>query len=148
GPGSAIACSGRGGRRATRSRNPDGLVAVLEPEVVLRADTGVLKVMRGARSEQGSTYVLEGCSVRPTDACERSPRHHCVASGWTADGGEGFTVTGGKIVEIDILAGPRSAASARSDSARGLTLSASVRLVPSCRFAAVDENQTTREGDR
>jgi DNA-directed RNA polymerase specialized sigma24 family protein len=92
---------------AARAGDFDGLLAVLDPDVVLRADSGTLKVIRGARA------VSEGAVTFSRIA--RSARVALVngAPGivsWFPDGRPlsvmGFTVTRGKIVEIDILADP------------------------------------------
>jgi ketosteroid isomerase-like protein len=96
---------------ASREGNFDALVAVLDPDVVLRADSGALRV-RASREVQGARAVAEQALMFKRLA--RFPRPALVngAAGLvTARAGRpyavmGFTVAGGKIVEIDILADP------------------------------------------
>jgi RNA polymerase sigma factor (sigma-70 family) len=96
---------------ASRDGDFDALVAVLDPDVVLRADLGPvpaggLREVRGAASVAGQalTYSRLGLFVRPALV-------NGVAGAVTTRDGEpfsvgGFTVRGGKIVEIYILADP------------------------------------------
>jgi RNA polymerase sigma-70 factor (ECF subfamily) len=90
---------------AARAGDFDALLAVLDPDVVLRADTGALRVVRGAGavSERALTFSRLSQSARLA-LVNGAPG--IVA--WLPDGRPmavmGFTVTGGKIVEIDILA--------------------------------------------
>jgi RNA polymerase sigma-70 factor, ECF subfamily len=92
---------------AARAGDFDALLAVLNPDVVLKADPGTLRVVRGARA------VTEGALTFSRLA--QSARLALVNGapgivGWLPDGRPmavmGFTVSGGKIVEIDILADP------------------------------------------
>jgi RNA polymerase sigma-70 factor (ECF subfamily) len=96
---------------ASREGDFDALVAVLDPDVVLRADLGALpgggsREVRGAETVAGQalTYSRIGLSV-----------HRALINGAaglvsTREGRVfsvgGFTVRGGKIVAIDILADP------------------------------------------
>jgi RNA polymerase sigma-70 factor (ECF subfamily) len=89
----------------------DALVAVLDPEVVLRADRGAIP--RGAsRLVQGARAVAEGALTFAELARFAQPALVNGAAGLVvAPGGRpfsvmGFTVEGAKIVEIDILADP------------------------------------------
>jgi RNA polymerase sigma-70 factor (ECF subfamily) len=96
---------------ASRDGDFDALVAVLDPDVVLRADLGPLPA-RGSREVRGAaavagqalTYSRLGLLVQPAlvngSAGTVATRH-----GEPFSVG-GFTVRGGKIVEIDILADP------------------------------------------
>jgi RNA polymerase sigma factor (sigma-70 family) len=87
----------------------DALVAVLDPDVVLRADLGPAggsREVRGAAAVAGQAraYSQIGLLVQPALV-------NGVPGAVTTRGGEpfsvgGFTVRGGKIVEIDILADP------------------------------------------
>jgi RNA polymerase sigma-70 factor (ECF subfamily) len=92
---------------AARAGDFDALLAVLDPDVVLHADTGTLRVTRGARavSEGALRYSRLAQSAQLT-LVNGAPG----IVGWLPDGRPmavmGFTVTGGKIVEIDILADP------------------------------------------
>jgi len=96
---------------ASRSGDFDALVAVLDPDVVLRADRGAVpaggsRVVRGARAvaEQALTFARFAPFARAALV-------NGTAGVVTAPGGQpfavmGFTVTRGRIVEIDILADP------------------------------------------
>jgi RNA polymerase sigma factor (sigma-70 family) len=96
---------------AARAGDLEALVAVLDPDVVLRADRGPaaggLTVVRGARE------VASGSVVGARNA--RSARVALVNGaagtiGWSPDGQlvsvVGFIVRGGRIVEIDLLGDP------------------------------------------
>ncbi|MDN3358742.1 sigma-70 family RNA polymerase sigma factor [Actinomadura sp. DC4] len=94
---------------ASRAGDFDALVAVLDPDVVLRADFGgkdLSSVIRGARTVAGRALMFQ----------EYAPYARPVtvngAPGILADP-EGrpfsvmaFTITGGRIVQIDVLADP------------------------------------------
>jgi RNA polymerase sigma-70 factor, ECF subfamily len=87
------------------------LVAVLDPDIVLRADggalTGLSRVMRGARAvaAQAATFSRSGLSNQlvlvngSLGFVSRRPDGRLFAV-------IGFTIAGGKIVEMDILADP------------------------------------------
>jgi|SRR5262245_9788885 len=92
---------------AARTGDFDALLAILDPDVVLKGDQGTLRVKRGARA------VAEGALMFSRFA--QSARLALVNGvpgivAWLPDGRlmavMGFTVTRGKIVEIDILADP------------------------------------------
>jgi len=96
---------------AARDGDFDALVAVLDPDVVLRADLGALpgggsREVRGAAAVAGQalTYSQLGLLVQPALV------NGAAGAVSTRDGEPfsvgGFTVRGGKIVEIDILADP------------------------------------------
>lgn len=99
---------------AVRSGDVEGLLDVLDPDVVLRADGGVRWVgatreIRGAtavaRSALTVTRLLAGFDVRPALV-----NGTAGLVSWDA-GGEpfsvmGFTVRAGRIAEIDVLADP------------------------------------------
>ena len=94
---------------AAREGDFDALVAVLDPDVVLRADLGPAggsREVRGAAAVAGqaSTYARLDLLVRPALV-------NGAAGAVSTLGGEpfsvgGFTVRDGKIVEIDLLADP------------------------------------------
>jgi len=96
---------------AARGGSLEALVAVLDPEVVLRADFGAAaatpsKVVRGAGAvaEQALTFSRLARFARPALV-------NGAIGVVTAPDGQpvsvmGFTITGGKIIEIDILADP------------------------------------------
>jgi RNA polymerase sigma-70 factor (ECF subfamily) len=97
---------------AARDGDIDALIAVLDPDVVLRADRGAMplgasRVVRGARAvaEGALTFARLGRYARPAlvngaaGVVARTPDGRLLAV-------MGFTVSRGKIVEIDILADP------------------------------------------
>jgi RNA polymerase sigma-70 factor (ECF subfamily) len=96
---------------ASRDGDFDALIAVLDPDVVLRADLGPVpaggsREVRGAAEVAGQalTYSRLGLFVRPALV-------NGVAGAVTTRDGEpfsvgAFTVRGGRIAEIDILADP------------------------------------------
>ena len=96
---------------ASRGGDFEALVAVLDPDVVLRADygslrTGAAKLLRGARvvASQAVTFSKFAPLAQPVLV-------NGQAGLLTAPNGRpfslmAFTVSGGKIVEIDILADP------------------------------------------
>jgi RNA polymerase sigma-70 factor, ECF subfamily len=95
------------------ARNGDfaALLAVLDPDVVVRADLGAVPVgasvvVRGARAvaEQALAFARRSRFVRP--ALVNGAAGVVVASGGRPVSVMGFTVKRGKIVEIDILADP------------------------------------------
>ena len=96
---------------ASRGGDFEALVAVLDPDVVLRADSGTLgpgesREVRGARSVAGqaSNYARLGKFARP--ALVNGAAGLVVAPGGRPFAVLGFTVAGGRIAEIDILADP------------------------------------------
>jgi RNA polymerase sigma-70 factor (ECF subfamily) len=96
---------------AARDGDFEGLVAVLDPDIVLRADGGSLagasRVVRGASAvaSQAATFSKIGLSNQLVlvnghlGFVSRRPDGRLFAV-------LGFTIAGGKIVEIDILADP------------------------------------------
>jgi RNA polymerase sigma-70 factor (ECF subfamily) len=96
---------------ATREGDLDGLLAVLDPDVVLRADAGAQaagasKMVRGARTvaEQALTFsrlapFSEPALVNGTVGLLTARHGHPIAV-------MGFTITSGTIAEIYILADP------------------------------------------
>jgi RNA polymerase sigma factor (sigma-70 family) len=100
---------------ASRDGDFEALVAVLDPEVVLRADGGLVrpglsKEVRGARAVAEGALAFSRL-VRPDLLAQ--PALVNGAAGvvsWSPDGQPfsvmAFTITRGKIVEIDILADP------------------------------------------
>ena len=94
---------------AARDGDFDALVAVLDPDVVVRADVGAaarLRVVRGAEAVAGQALTFTRSSAS-TSAPRSStapparsrPRRRPFSVG-------GFTVRDGRIVEIDFLADP------------------------------------------
>jgi RNA polymerase sigma factor (sigma-70 family) len=94
---------------ASRDGDFEGLLEVLDPDVVLRADFGPLRrshVVRGARAvaAQAQSFSQLGLVIRPALV-------NGVAGAVSTRDGEPFSigaiiVRGGKIVEIDFLADP------------------------------------------
>jgi len=93
---------------AARKGDFEALVAVLDPDVVLRADMGALpfRVIRGAEAvaSQAHLYSRVGLLARPAlvngvpgGVATRNGQPYAVGA---------FTVRGGKIVAIDFLADP------------------------------------------
>ncbi|MEW2356321.1 RNA polymerase sigma factor SigJ [Spirillospora sp. NPDC029432] len=97
---------------AARGGDFDGLLALLDPDVVLRADGGVLagglRVLRGAEAVAGQAATFQ----RMATAATTSPALVNGVAGLvnTIDGKPfsvmSFTVAGGRIAAIDILADP------------------------------------------
>ncbi|MGH2955053.1 MAG: RNA polymerase sigma factor SigJ [Solirubrobacterales bacterium] len=95
---------------AAREGDFEALVAVLDPDVVLRADRGALRpasrVVRGARevAKQATGFARLAPAARP--ALVNGAAGFVVAPGGRPFAVAGFTIANGKIVEIDILADP------------------------------------------
>ncbi|MFE2426336.1 RNA polymerase sigma factor SigJ [Streptomyces sp. NPDC059373] len=96
---------------ASRGGDFEALLAVLDPDVVLRADGGVMsqglsKIVRGARTvvEQALAFSRYNAYARPV-LVNGTPGFITIPNG-QAFAVMGFTVTNGRIVEIDILADP------------------------------------------
>jgi RNA polymerase sigma factor (sigma-70 family) len=99
---------------AARGGDFDALVAVLDPDVVLRSDAGATRpagsfVIRGAtavarQSLRGLRSALAAALVRP--ALVNGAAGVVVTVGGRPIAVMGFTVTEGKIVEIDAIADP------------------------------------------
>ncbi|MPZ49111.1 MAG: sigma-70 family RNA polymerase sigma factor [Dehalococcoidia bacterium] len=97
---------------ASRAGDFEALLAVLDPDVVVRSDGGALlpnlsRVLQGARTVAGQALAAAGLglSVQPA----RVNGAAGIVS-WDAEGRPfavmGFIVAGGRIVEIDILVDP------------------------------------------
>jgi RNA polymerase sigma-70 factor, ECF subfamily len=96
---------------AARNGDLEALVAILDPDVVVRADWGKPPVrvpgfLRGARAvaEQALAFAQRAPYGRP--ALVNGAAGVVVAAGTRLIAVMGFTVTDGKITEIDILADP------------------------------------------
>jgi RNA polymerase sigma-70 factor (ECF subfamily) len=95
---------------ATRNGDLDALIAVLDPDVVVRADWGGVhagsRILRGARAvaEQALDFSRRAPDGRP--ALVNGTAGVVVAAGRRIIAVMGFTVRGDRIVEIDILADP------------------------------------------
>jgi RNA polymerase sigma factor (sigma-70 family) len=94
---------------AARDGDFEGLLAVLDPDVVLRADAGALPLSREVR---GAQAVAAGAMEFAALASSGRPALVNGAAGLVAapEGRPfsvlGFTIAGGRIVEIDVLADP------------------------------------------
>jgi RNA polymerase sigma factor (sigma-70 family) len=92
---------------AARAGDFDALLAVLDADVVLRADQGTLRLIRGARAvaDEALTFARIARSAQlalvngTPGIVARLPNGQPMAV-------LGFAVNGGKVVEIDILADP------------------------------------------
>jgi RNA polymerase sigma factor (sigma-70 family) len=98
---------------AAREGDFDALVAVLDPDVVLKIDRGALPMPRGASRElHGARAVVEQARTFASGARFARPALVNGAAGFVlAPRGRpiavgGCTVVGGKIVEIDVLLDP------------------------------------------
>jgi ketosteroid isomerase-like protein len=113
----AASSSGEGQREvvdaffaAARDRDFDTLVALLDPDVVLRADGGAAegasRELRGAQAVARGAFAAAqlGRTLRP--ALVNGAAGVVVFERGRPVSVMGFTVAGGKIVEIDVLADP------------------------------------------
>jgi RNA polymerase sigma factor (sigma-70 family) len=96
---------------AARGGDFDALVAVLDPDVVLRSDGGVARpgaslVVRGATAIAGRAVMFAQPSALVRPALVNGAAGVVVTLGQEPISVWGFTVTDGKIVEIDIVADP------------------------------------------
>jgi RNA polymerase sigma-70 factor (ECF subfamily) len=96
---------------AARDGDFDALVAVLDPDVVLRADGGVARarhtvVIAGARAVAGQALTFRRLSPFVRPALINGSAGVVVAADGRPLSVMAFTVTGGKIVAIDVLADP------------------------------------------
>lgn len=96
---------------AARSGDFDALVAVLDPDVVLRADRGAVPpgasmVVRGARAVAEGALAFAQLAAFARPALVNGAAGLLVAPHGQPFSVLGFTVRRGKIVEIDILADP------------------------------------------
>jgi RNA polymerase sigma factor (sigma-70 family) len=96
---------------AARGGDFEALVAVLDPDVVLRTDAGVLagasRLIRGAREVAGQALSFSGRGLPVQPALINGvPGAVAMRDGRPVSVGA-FTVAGGKIVAIDILADPQ-----------------------------------------
>jgi RNA polymerase sigma factor (sigma-70 family) len=93
--------------RAARGGDFDGLVAVLDPDVVLRSDyggrrPGAPKITRGARAVASQARALPGAELHP--ALVNGAAGVVITVHGRPYAVMGFTVADGKIIEIDAIA--------------------------------------------
>ena len=96
---------------ASRDGDFDTLLAVLDPDVVLRMDGGAVRAglsreVRGARAVAEQTLTFSGLSPFVRPALVNGAAGVVVAPRGRLFSVMGFTIRGGKIVEVDILADP------------------------------------------
>ncbi|HEU4425415.1 MAG TPA: RNA polymerase sigma factor SigJ [Pilimelia sp.] len=96
---------------ATRDGDFEALLAVLDPEVVLRSDGGTARprlthVIHGARGVAGQAFTARALSPFVRPALINGAAGVVVAPHDRAFVVMAFTVAGGKIVAIDVLADP------------------------------------------
>jgi ketosteroid isomerase-like protein len=96
---------------AARDGNFDALVAVLDPDVVLRSDGGVLRpaatvVVRGAEEVAGQALMFARLSPFVIPALVNGAAGVVVVPNGRPFSVMGFTVAGGKVVEIDVVVDP------------------------------------------
>jgi RNA polymerase sigma factor (sigma-70 family) len=93
---------------AARAGDFQALVELLDPEVVLRADAGAVarasRAVRGAEAVAGQALAFAGLAPFARAALVNGAAGIVAARGGRPVAVLGFTVAGGKIVEIDILA--------------------------------------------
>jgi RNA polymerase sigma-70 factor (ECF subfamily) len=95
---------------AARDGDFEALVAVLDPDVVLRADAGVLgpgsRVVRGAAVVASGAMEFSRLTVRLRPALVNGAAGVVAVRDGRLISVAGFTVRGGKIVEMNVLADP------------------------------------------
>ena len=96
---------------AARGGNFDGLVALLDPDVVLRADFGARRpaasvVIRGAAAVASQAFMSAMPSAELHPALVNGAAGVVVTVGGRPFSVMGFTIAEGKIVEIDAIADP------------------------------------------
>jgi RNA polymerase sigma-70 factor (ECF subfamily) len=96
---------------ASRGGDFDALLAVLDPDVVLRADTGaglvgVSQVLRGSRAVAGQALAFQRFSGFARPALVNGAAGVVTALDGQPLAVMGFSIMRGRIVEIDILADP------------------------------------------
>jgi RNA polymerase sigma-70 factor, ECF subfamily len=96
---------------ASREGDFEALVAVLDPDVVLRADVGGVpagasRELHGAQPVAGQALTFSQFAPFARPALVNGAAGVVVAPRGRPFSVMGFTVSGGKIVEIDILADP------------------------------------------
>jgi RNA polymerase sigma factor (sigma-70 family) len=124
---------------AARGGDFDALVALLDPDVVLRADYGARRpgavVFRGAAAVASQARAIPGAQVQP--ALVNGAAGAVITVGGRPIAVMGFTVVGSKIVEIDAIADPervrRIAAAVLGGDDRRAPASPLPGLIPSAR---------------
>jgi RNA polymerase sigma-70 factor (ECF subfamily) len=96
---------------AARQGDFEGLLAVLDPDVVLHADGGTLlpdvsRVVRGAAAVAGQATAYSDAARLSQPVLVNGTPGFVVLAGKAPFAVGGFTVRDGKIVQVDILADP------------------------------------------
>jgi RNA polymerase sigma-70 factor (ECF subfamily) len=96
---------------AARDGDFDALVAVLDPDVVLRADGGAARtrptvLLRGARTVAGQAQIATKLASFVRPALINGTAGAVVVAGRRVFSIMGFTVANGKIVAVDVLYDP------------------------------------------
>ncbi|MQY03468.1 sigma-70 family RNA polymerase sigma factor [Actinomadura macrotermitis] len=92
---------------AARGGDFDALVAVLDPDVLLRADTGTdLRLLRGAAAVAGQALTFRNAAGAGLPVLVNGAAGLVNVSDGRPRGLLAFTVAGDRIVEIDIIADP------------------------------------------
>ncbi|MEU2792200.1 sigma-70 family RNA polymerase sigma factor [Streptomyces sp. NPDC007100] len=96
---------------ASRGGDFEALLALLDPDVVLRADTGArfpgaAKVLVGARQVAGQAFTFRGLARFARPALVNGAMGLVTVTNGVPVSVMGMTITGGRIVAIDILADP------------------------------------------
>jgi RNA polymerase sigma-70 factor (ECF subfamily) len=91
---------------ASRAGDFEGLLSLLDPEVVLRVDDGTLTVVRGARKVMAQANLYANLAQFAKPARVNGDAGFVVISPAGRHAIAGFTVADDRIVEIDILADP------------------------------------------
>ncbi|MFF7730220.1 sigma-70 family RNA polymerase sigma factor [Streptomyces sp. NPDC008001] len=96
---------------AARAGDFDALLSVLDPDVLLRADAGAgrpggAREVRGAREVAGQALLFRSPGGVARRALVNGAPGIVASAGGRVRSVLGFTITGGRIVEIDILADP------------------------------------------
>jgi len=93
---------------ASRGGDFDALLALLDPDVVLRADRAAVRT--GASREVRGAAAVAGTFSGRARAAQQAIVNGAVGLVWAPNGRPrvafGFTIVGGKIVEIDLVADP------------------------------------------
>jgi RNA polymerase sigma-70 factor, ECF subfamily len=96
---------------AARRGDLDALVAILDPDIVLRADEGAARpeasvVVRGAAAVAGRAVMFERPAALVRPALVNGAAGVVVTVGGRPVSVMGFTVSSGRIVQIDVMADP------------------------------------------
>ncbi|MFF2845547.1 RNA polymerase sigma factor SigJ [Streptomyces sp. NPDC058001] len=95
---------------ASRAGDFDALVALLDPDIVLRADqgtgVGAAEVVRGARTVAGQALMYRNLAAFSRPALVNGMPGLVTTVEGRVTGVMGFTIVDGRIVELDILADP------------------------------------------